>query len=58
MQAVLAESEVKRSTHAQELEGIRASRERAEAQLAQAEARLQATQAALAQVMQPDLSCE
>ena len=57
IQAVLAESEAKRSAHAQELEGIRASREQVEAQLAQAEARLKATQAALAEVMQPDLFC-
>ena len=57
-QAVLAESEAKRSAHAQELEDIRASREHAEAALAQAEARLEATQAALAEVMQPDLSCD
>ena len=55
---MLAESEAKRSAHAQELEGIRASRERAEAQLAQAEARLQATQAALAEVMRPNPSCD
>ena len=57
VQAVLAESEAKRSAHAQELEGIRGSRERAQAALAQAEARLEATQAALAEVRQPDLSC-
>ena len=47
---MLAESEAKRSAHAQELEGIRAGRERAEAAL-------EATQAALAEVMQPDLTC-
>lgn len=57
VQAVLAESEAKRSAHAQELEGIRASREQVEAQLAQAKARLKATQAALAEVGQPDPSC-
>ena len=48
---MLAESEAKRSAHAQELEGIRASREGAEAALAQAEARLEATQAALTEVI-------
>ncbi len=50
LQAVLAESEARRSRHLQELEGIRASREQVEAQLAAAEAKLNATQAALAQV--------
>lgn len=50
MQAVLAESEAKRSRHLQDLEGIRASREAVEAQLAHAQAKLRATQAALAQV--------
>ena len=54
---MLAESEAKRSAHAQELEGIRASREQVEAQLAQAEARLEATQAALAEVRLPEPSC-
>ncbi len=56
VQAVLAESEARRSRHLQELEGIRASREQVEAQLAAAEAKLNATQAALAKVcpvMQP-----
>ena len=47
---MLAESEARRSRHLQELEGIRASREQVEAQLAAAEAKLNATQAALAQV--------
>ena len=55
---MLAESEAKRSAHAQELEGIRASREQVEAQLAQAEARLEATQAALAEVRLPEPSCD
>ena len=49
-QAVLAESEARRSRHLQELEGFRASREQVQAQLAAAEAQLSATQAALAQV--------
>jgi hypothetical protein len=49
-QAVLAESEAKRSRHLQELENIRVSREQMEAQLAQAEAKLRATQAALGEV--------
>jgi hypothetical protein len=48
-QAVLAESEAKRNRHLQELEDIRVSREAVEAQLAEAEARLRATQAALAE---------
>jgi len=50
LQAVLAESEAKRNRHLQELEDIRASREQVEAQLAYAEAKLRATQEALAQV--------
>ena len=51
---MLAESEAKRSAHAQELEGIRASREQVEVQLAQAEARLEA----LAEVRLPEPSCD
>ena len=52
VQAVLAESEARRNRHAQELEGIRASREQVEAQLAAAEAKLAATQVAMAKVRQ------
>ena len=52
VQAVLAESEARRNRHAQELEGIRASREQVEAQLAAAEAKLAVTQAAVAKVRQ------
>ena len=46
------ESEARRNRHAQELEGIRASRDQVEAQLAAAEAKLAATQAAVAKVRQ------
>lgn len=52
---MLAESEAKRNRHLQELEDIRLSREQMEAQLAEAEAKLRHTQAALVEVQNPAL---